>query len=122
MSQLVNKIISLWCIDEIVVLLFALFGLYAVLVVDDCESGCSFTTARVLHERLAERLEWKHARTFVPKGNKRLMCFVDDINIAQVMKAHRAIVVECKDMRQFSYEDRFQQCKLIYSRNKKNLW
>ena len=29
-------------------------------------------------------LEWKHARTFVPKGNKRLTCLVDDLNLSRV--------------------------------------
>lgn len=43
-----------------------------------------FTSARLLYERLDERLEWKHGRTFVPKGNKRLLCFVDDVNLSQV--------------------------------------
>jgi hypothetical protein len=43
-----------------------------------------FTTARLLYQRLDERLEWKHGRTYVPKGNKRLMCLVDDLNLAQV--------------------------------------
>lgn len=44
-----------------------------------------FTNARLMFERLDERLEWKHGSTYVPKGNKRLMCFVDDLNLAQVI-------------------------------------
>ncbi|XP_006816781.1 dynein beta chain, ciliary-like, partial [Saccoglossus kowalevskii] len=43
-----------------------------------------FTTAHLLWQRLEERLEWKHGRTYVPKGNKKLMCFVDDLNLAKV--------------------------------------
>ena len=43
-----------------------------------------FTNARLLYDRLDERLEWKHGSTYVPKGNKRLLCLVDDINLAQV--------------------------------------
>ena len=31
-------------------------------------------------------LEWKHARTFVPKGNKRLTCLVDDLNLSRVKR------------------------------------
>ena len=45
---------------------------------------CRFTNARLLYERLSERLEWKHGHTYVPKGNKRLLFFVDDLNLAQV--------------------------------------
>lgn len=43
-----------------------------------------FTNARLLYDRLDERLEWKHGQTYVPKGNKRLLCLVDDINLSQV--------------------------------------
>ncbi|XP_022099208.1 dynein beta chain, ciliary-like [Acanthaster planci] len=43
-----------------------------------------FTTSRVLWQRLEERLEWKHGRTYVPKGSKKLMCHVDDLNLARV--------------------------------------
>ncbi|XP_033641711.1 dynein beta chain, flagellar outer arm-like [Asterias rubens] len=43
-----------------------------------------FTTSRVLWQRLEERLEWKHGRTYVPKGSKKLMCHVDDLNLAYV--------------------------------------
>ncbi|XP_071959570.1 uncharacterized protein [Antedon mediterranea] len=43
-----------------------------------------FTTSRVLWQRLEEKLEWKHGRTYVPKGNKKLMCLVDDLNLANV--------------------------------------
>ena len=39
---------------------------------------------RVLWQRLEERLEWKHGRTNIPKGSKRLMCLVDDLNLAYV--------------------------------------
>ncbi|XP_076457719.1 uncharacterized protein LOC143291635 isoform X3 [Babylonia areolata] len=43
-----------------------------------------FTNARLLFDRVDERLEWKHGRTHVPKGNKRLLCLIDDINLSQV--------------------------------------
>ncbi|XP_033103095.1 dynein heavy chain 9, axonemal-like [Anneissia japonica] len=43
-----------------------------------------FTTSRVLWQRLEEKLEWKHGRTYVPKGNKKLMCLVDDLNLASM--------------------------------------
>ena len=48
-----------------------------------------FTNARLLFDRVDERLEWKHGRTHVPKGNKRLLCLVDDINLSQVCFCER---------------------------------
>ncbi|XP_053409232.1 uncharacterized protein LOC123561373 isoform X4 [Mercenaria mercenaria] len=45
-----------------------------------------FTNSKLLYDRLDERLEWKHGRTYVPKGNKRLLCFVDDVNLSMVDK------------------------------------
>ena len=43
-----------------------------------------FTNARLLHNRLDEKIEWKHGCTYVPKGNKKLLCLIDDLNLAQV--------------------------------------
>lgn len=43
-----------------------------------------FTTSRSLWKEMSSCLEWKHARTFVPKGNKRLTCLVDDLNLSRV--------------------------------------
>lgn len=43
-----------------------------------------FTTSRSLWKELSSCLEWKHARTFVPKGNKRLTCLIDDLNLSRV--------------------------------------
>lgn len=45
-----------------------------------------FTTSRSLWREMSSCLEWKHARTFVPKGNKRLTCLVDDLNLSRVNK------------------------------------
>jgi len=45
-----------------------------------------FTNASLLYDRLDELLEWKHGKTYVPKGNKRLLCFIDDVNLAQVSR------------------------------------
>ena len=46
-----------------------------------------FTTSRSLWKEMSSCLEWKHARTFVPKGNKRLTCLVDDLNLSRVSVA-----------------------------------
>lgn len=43
-----------------------------------------FTTSRSLWKEMSSCLEWKHATTFVPKGNKRLTCLVDDLNLSRV--------------------------------------
>ncbi|XP_078672103.1 uncharacterized protein LOC144911712 isoform X1 [Branchiostoma floridae x Branchiostoma belcheri] len=48
-----------------------------------------FTTARWLWKTIEETLEWKHGRTYIPKGNKRLMVVVDDMNLARV-DAHQS--------------------------------
>ncbi|KAJ8316357.1 hypothetical protein KUTeg_006371 [Tegillarca granosa] len=53
-----------------------------------------FTNARLLYDRLDERLEWKHGRTYVPRGNKRLLCLVDDINLSQVDKHGHQTAIE----------------------------
>ncbi|KAH9514965.1 hypothetical protein Btru_021540, partial [Bulinus truncatus] len=45
-----------------------------------------FTNAQLLFNRIDERLEWKHGRTFVPRGNKRMLCLIDDINLSQTDK------------------------------------
>ena len=45
---------------------------------------CRFTNARMLFERIDQHVEWKHGHTYVPKGNKRLLCFLDDMTYCQV--------------------------------------
>ena len=52
-----------------------------------------FTNGRLLYDRLDEKLEWKHGKTFVPKGNKKLLCFIDDINLGQVSSC--VIILSC---------------------------
>ncbi|KAK6172547.1 hypothetical protein SNE40_016179 [Patella caerulea] len=44
----------------------------------------TFTNAKLVYERLDERLEWKHGRTYVPRGNKRLLFLIDDLNLSKV--------------------------------------
>lgn len=68
-------------ITMIILLLFYIM-LLALIVVSSF--FVRFTNARLLYDRLDERLEWKHGQTYVPKGNKRLLCLVDDINLSQV--------------------------------------
>ncbi|KAK2150976.1 hypothetical protein LSH36_380g01072 [Paralvinella palmiformis] len=53
-----------------------------------------FTNASLLYDRLDELLEWKHGKTYVPKGNKRLLCFIDDVNLAQTDKFHNQTAIE----------------------------
>lgn len=52
----------------------------------------SLTDATVLNDRLAERVEWRHGRTFVPRANKRLMLFIDDLHAkgsaAELIRQH----------------------------------
>ncbi|XP_052060514.1 uncharacterized protein LOC127700861 isoform X4 [Mytilus californianus] len=53
-----------------------------------------FTNARLLYDRLDEKLEWKHGKTYVPKGNKKLLCMIDDINLSQVDKWGHQTAIE----------------------------
>ncbi|PAA93228.1 hypothetical protein BOX15_Mlig011306g2 [Macrostomum lignano] len=48
-----------------------------------------YTNARLITERLDEKLEWKDGKLYVPLGGKRLMCFVDDLNLAATDDAGR---------------------------------
>lgn len=43
-----------------------------------------FTSSRTLWRSINDCLEWKHGRTYVPKGNKKLICLVDDLNLSKV--------------------------------------
>ena len=43
-----------------------------------------FTDSKTLWNQINDCLEWKHGRTYVPKGNKRLVCLVDDLNLSKV--------------------------------------
>lgn len=47
-----------------------------------------FTTSSLMYERLNGLLEWKHGRTYVPKGGKKLICLLDDLNMAHVSMGH----------------------------------
>ena len=43
-----------------------------------------FLSSKSFWHRQNEYLEWKHAKTYVPKGNKRLACLIDDLNCGLV--------------------------------------
>ena len=47
-------------------------------------SSNKFTSAHTLWQKIFSQLEWKHAHTYVPKGNKKLICLVDDLNLSKV--------------------------------------
>ena len=42
------------------------------------------TTSDYLQKRIGHHLTWSHGSHYLPKGNKRMYCFVDDLNQAQV--------------------------------------
>ena len=44
-----------------------------------------FTSSRTLWRSINNCLEWKHGRTYIPKGNKKLICLVDDLNLSKVL-------------------------------------
>ncbi|CAK8694749.1 unnamed protein product [Clavelina lepadiformis] len=41
------------------------------------------TEAGTLWSRVSEHLEWKHGVTYTPRGNKKLLCMVDDVNLSR---------------------------------------
>nr|XP_039248070.1 LOW QUALITY PROTEIN: dynein beta chain, ciliary-like [Styela clava] len=41
------------------------------------------TQAGGLWERVSNYLEWKHGITYTPRGNKKLLCVVDDLNLSK---------------------------------------
>ena len=42
------------------------------------------TEASNLWTRVSEHLEWKHGLTFTPRGNKKLLCVIDDLNLSRM--------------------------------------
>eukprot|EP00795_Rhopilema_esculentum_P016198 gene16198-7569_t len=57
-----------------------------------------FITSKTLWQRMDEFLEWKHTKTYVPKGNKRLICLIDDLNHSYANDA--SIQPACETVRQ----------------------
>jgi len=43
------------------------------------------TEASNLWSRISEHLEWKHGATFTPRGNKKLLCMLDDLNLSRCL-------------------------------------
>lgn len=41
------------------------------------------TEADILWKRISNLLEWKHGKSFTPRGNKKLICVVDDLNLSR---------------------------------------
>jgi dynein heavy chain len=48
-----------------------------------------FTSSKSLWRNINNCLEWKHGRTYIPKGNKKLICLVDDLNHSKVYYYHK---------------------------------
>lgn len=65
-----------------------------------------FITAKTLWQRMDDLLEWKHTKTFVPKGNKRLICLIDDINYCHV-SIDCTLVSHINDRQKNRYKDYF---------------
>jgi GTPase SAR1 family protein len=53
------------------------------------------TDSVYIHKRINKNLIWKHSSLYVPKGNKKLYCFIDDIHLAKTDDMlHRQTAVE----------------------------
>ncbi|CAF0814108.1 unnamed protein product [Brachionus calyciflorus] len=52
------------------------------------------TNSSYLQRRINHHLSWVHGSYYVPKGNKRMYCFIDDIHQAEVNEYNRQTAVE----------------------------
>jgi hypothetical protein len=43
------------------------------------------TDGKYVHSRINQHLSWKHGSLYIPKGNKRTFCFIDDLHLAKVI-------------------------------------
>lgn len=60
-----------------------------------------FTSSRTLWRSINNCLEWKHGRTYIPKGNKKLICLVDDLNLSKVLTSVQYVTRNRKESVQF---------------------
>ena len=37
-----------------------------------------------VYEKIEEQLQWKHSSYYTTKGNRKMFCFIDDLNLAKV--------------------------------------
>ena len=44
------------------------------------------TTGDELWDQISDCLEWNSGRKYVPKGNKKLLCLIDDLHVGKVCK------------------------------------
>lgn len=51
-----------------------------------------FMTSKLVCERMQELLEWRHGRTYIPKGSKRLLYLIDDLNMCYVRRSTADLV------------------------------
>lgn len=43
------------------------------------------TNSQYLHSRINHHLVWIHGSYYLPKANKKMYCFIDDLHLAQVI-------------------------------------
>ncbi len=59
-----------------------------------------------MHTRINAHLNWQHGAHYVPKGNKKMYCFIDDLNQAQINESsHSQTAIEL--LRQHLDSERF---------------
>lgn len=51
-----------------------------------------------LWERISNHLEWKYGITYTPRGNKKLLCVVDDLSLSRPLESTRKFSPEKKFM------------------------
>ena len=52
------------------------------------------TNSTYLYNRINHHLSWLHGSSYIPKGNKKMYCFIDDIHQAQIDGLNRQPAIE----------------------------
>ncbi len=65
----------------------------------------TFWKSNYLHGRINHHLSWIHGSHYLPKGNKRMFCFIDDIHQSNINDLDRQSAIEF--LRQHLDSERF---------------
>ncbi|CAF4740847.1 unnamed protein product, partial [Rotaria sp. Silwood2] len=52
------------------------------------------TDGLTVYDKIEEQLQWKHSSYYTTKGNRKMFCFVDDLNLAKIDRSNGQSLVE----------------------------
>ncbi|CAF4014418.1 unnamed protein product, partial [Rotaria sordida] len=52
------------------------------------------TDGLTVYQKIEEQLQWKHSSYYTTKGNRKMFCFVDDLNLAKIDRSDGQSLVE----------------------------